>query len=66
MNQQLLEIHSLRNSPLKANWLTYLTIIVRLADVLDINLEHAIVNKMEKNKPKYPATAPMNPRSKRV
>jgi hypothetical protein len=51
---------------LKANWLTYLTIIVRLADVLDINLEHAIVNKMEKNKPKYPATAPMNPRSKRV
>ena len=42
-----------------------LNYIMRLADVLDINLEHAILSKMEKNASKYPAAGPMTPRSKR-
>ena len=38
---------------------------MRLADVLDIDLERAVLNKMAKNAEKYPAAGPMTPRSRR-
>ena len=39
--------------------------VLRLADVLDIDLERSVLNKMAKNAEKYPAAGPMTPRSKR-
>ena len=42
-----------------------LNYVLRLADVLDIDLEQAVSNKMEKNALKYPAAGPMTPRSKK-
>ena len=38
---------------------------IRLADVLGIDLENALLRKIERNAPKYPAAGPMTPRSKR-
>ncbi|MQF49063.1 nucleotide pyrophosphohydrolase [SAR202 cluster bacterium AC-647-N09_OGT_505m] len=38
---------------------------IRLADVLDIDLENALLRKIERNGLKYPAAGPMTPRSKR-
>ena len=38
---------------------------IRLADVLDIDLENAVLRKIERNASKYPAAGPMTPRSKR-
>ena len=42
-----------------------LNYVLRLADVLDIDLEQAVSNKMEKNALKYPAAGPMTPGSKK-
>jgi NTP pyrophosphatase (non-canonical NTP hydrolase) len=38
---------------------------LRLADVLDIDLENAFLRKIERNAAKYPAAGTMTPRSKR-
>ena len=38
--------------------------VVRLADVLDIDLEKAVLHKLEKNAAKYPAAGPDTPRSR--
>ena len=38
---------------------------IRLADVLDIDLERAVLNKMAKNAEKYPAAGPQTPRSRK-
>jgi NTP pyrophosphatase (non-canonical NTP hydrolase) len=39
--------------------------VLRIADVLDIDLEHATWHKIEKNTTKYPPQGSKTPRSKR-
>ena len=39
--------------------------VLRIADVLGIDIERAVLNKIDKNAVKYPPTGSNNPKSKR-